>query len=346
MSHFSYRRRNWVDSRLLVVGSQIASLTLDPSFAHNLGCRCPNGSCKAILDIYTSRPFQQYKKNPNARCFNPCNQALKFWESRRTLSSHFWECEFHPHISPKWGCDNKTHWPCSMLTQSQFLERLKCESKQNTTKKEIETRSLTHNTLRGKGACWSSGMGLGRVNKLHSLTQACTKPTQGGQCIVGALLVLGRIAGNMDTQDSSQLELGGSHHLPPYSILFISSRGPHPNGFSLPGLLSGSLEIAQTRTPMTLESHNFANRPWIEVQSKTKLQAFLRTFQRYVTRCLQISKLGRFPTFSGQESNWQFDSQPFLAITCVLDVQMSNASPFQTAMFQEISNDIKNITSH
>jgi len=30
-------------------------------------------------------------------------------------------------------------------------------------------RSLGHNTLRGRGACWSSGMGLGRVDKLiHS----------------------------------------------------------------------------------------------------------------------------------------------------------------------------------
>jgi hypothetical protein len=47
-----------VDSRLLVVGSQTASLTSGPSFAHNLGYRCPNDSCEAILDIYTSRPFQ------------------------------------------------------------------------------------------------------------------------------------------------------------------------------------------------------------------------------------------------------------------------------------------------
>jgi hypothetical protein len=47
-----------VDSRLLVVGSQTANLTPGPSFAHNLGCRCPNDQCEAILDIYTSRPFQ------------------------------------------------------------------------------------------------------------------------------------------------------------------------------------------------------------------------------------------------------------------------------------------------
>jgi len=44
----------------------------------------------------------------------------------------------------------------------------------------VEACSLAHNILKGRGACWSSGMGLGRVDKLHSLTQACTKPTQGG----------------------------------------------------------------------------------------------------------------------------------------------------------------------
>jgi hypothetical protein len=56
--HFSRRRREEVDSRLLVVGSQIGSLTPGLSFAHNLGCRCPNDQCKAIFDIYVSRPFQ------------------------------------------------------------------------------------------------------------------------------------------------------------------------------------------------------------------------------------------------------------------------------------------------
>jgi hypothetical protein len=28
----------------------------------------------------------------------------------------------------------------------------------------------------------------------------------------------------------------GSYHLPPYSILWTSPRGPHPNGFSIPGV--------------------------------------------------------------------------------------------------------------
>ncbi len=97
VSHSPSAHRERVDSRLLVVGSQTASLTPSPSFAHNLGCRCSNGSCEAILDIYISRPFQRYKEHLNARCFDPCNRLLSFWESRRTSSSHFWECEFHTH---------------------------------------------------------------------------------------------------------------------------------------------------------------------------------------------------------------------------------------------------------
>jgi hypothetical protein len=50
--------RERVDSRLLVVESQIVNLTPGPSFAHNLGFKCPNDQCEAISDIYTSRPFQ------------------------------------------------------------------------------------------------------------------------------------------------------------------------------------------------------------------------------------------------------------------------------------------------
>jgi hypothetical protein len=42
--------------------------------------------------------------------------------------------------------------------------------------------------------------------------------------------VLGWTTGNSDSQDSPWPKLGGSHHLPSYSILYTSPRGPHPNG--------------------------------------------------------------------------------------------------------------------
>ncbi len=103
VSHFIYTQRDQVDSRLFVVGSQIASLTPGLSFDHKLCCKCPNGSCEAIFDICTSRHFQWYKEHIMARCFDPYNRALKLRESRRTLSSHFWECESHLHTCLKVG---------------------------------------------------------------------------------------------------------------------------------------------------------------------------------------------------------------------------------------------------
>ncbi len=61
VSHSPRTRRERVDSRLLVVGSQTANLTPSPSFAHNLGWRCSDDQCEAISDIYTSRPFQWHQ---------------------------------------------------------------------------------------------------------------------------------------------------------------------------------------------------------------------------------------------------------------------------------------------
>jgi hypothetical protein len=58
VSHFQIGCREEVDSRLLMVGSQTGSLTPGPSFAHNLGYKCPNDQYEAIFDIYASRPFQ------------------------------------------------------------------------------------------------------------------------------------------------------------------------------------------------------------------------------------------------------------------------------------------------
>ncbi len=100
--HSTCTHRGWVDSWLLVV-SLTPSLTLDPSFCHNLCCRCANGSCKAIFNIYTLIAFQWYEECFKARCFDPYNQALKFQESRRTPKSPFQECECHLHILPKVG---------------------------------------------------------------------------------------------------------------------------------------------------------------------------------------------------------------------------------------------------
>jgi hypothetical protein len=91
MSHSRIGHREEVDSQLLVVGSQTANLTPGPSFAHNLGCRCPNDQCEAILDIYVSRTFQWHQEHPKARCFALFCWALNIRESRRTPNPHFFQ---------------------------------------------------------------------------------------------------------------------------------------------------------------------------------------------------------------------------------------------------------------
>ncbi len=94
---------------------------------------------------------------------------------------------------------------------------------------------------------------------------------------------------------------------------------------------------------MTLRGHNFVCRPLIGMKSATKLQPSSRAFQWYVAHHLNIRKLGRFLTFSGRDSNLIIQLPALLlTITCVSDVQIGHASPFQTFTFQELSNDIRN----
>jgi len=57
MWHTTYTQGNWGDSRVLLVGSQIANLIPSPSFGHNLCLKCSNESCKPILHIYVLRSF-------------------------------------------------------------------------------------------------------------------------------------------------------------------------------------------------------------------------------------------------------------------------------------------------
>jgi hypothetical protein len=101
---------NWVDSRLLVVGSQIANLTPGPSFGHNLCFKCPNGWCEPILDIYVLRAFHWHKKILKPLSFDPYNRPLKIQESTGTPT---------PKVELPWGVSvhsfTPSHTPRSML---------------------------------------------------------------------------------------------------------------------------------------------------------------------------------------------------------------------------------------
>ncbi len=87
MSHTTYMQGNRGDFGLLVVGSQITNLIPDLSFGHNLCLKCPNGSCKPILDIYVPRNFQWYKKFLNLLGFDPYKLLSKNLRVRRDSNS-------------------------------------------------------------------------------------------------------------------------------------------------------------------------------------------------------------------------------------------------------------------
>jgi hypothetical protein len=88
MSYNACTQRNQVDSQLLMVGNQTSSLTPDLSFDNDLCFRCPNGQCEPILHICVSITFQWYNELFKPMGFNPCNRALKIWESIRNSNSY------------------------------------------------------------------------------------------------------------------------------------------------------------------------------------------------------------------------------------------------------------------
>ncbi len=179
-------------------------------------------------------------------------------------------------------------------------------------------RSLTHNTWRGRGVCWSSGMGLGRIDKLIHSHGPAHNPHKVVSA-VGAPLVLGQPRATRTHKTHHGPDLGEATTFPLQYSLRRSVETTSKWLFfpGLPGLPTGSPEIPPCGT---LEPHNFTSRPQIEVRSEAKLQLSSRAFQRYVACRLQLSISGRFLTFSGRESKLadsrefdsrEFDSRPF-----------------------------------
>jgi len=105
VSHSQFGRREQVDSRLLMVGSQTANLTPGPSFAYNLGWRCPNCQSRPF-SISTFQDLSNDTKNAPMRGVLGLSVELWTFESPGGLQvPNFGSVGLHPHTWPKWGCD-------------------------------------------------------------------------------------------------------------------------------------------------------------------------------------------------------------------------------------------------
>ncbi len=126
-----------------------------------------------------------------------------------------------------------------------------------------------------------------------------------------APLVLGQAMGNTGLTQLTTARTRGKP--PPFPIQYylqLSTKATSEWHF-FPGLSRRSPETIPVWTPGTLGIHNVLLKPQIGMRSEAILQFSLRVFQRHVALLLQTSDAGRFQTFSGRESNCQFDSRPF-----------------------------------
>ncbi len=148
----------------------------------------------------------------------------------------------HQNSSISGSSSTKTLRPCD--TPPNSLKDSNVNLKMKTMKKGATICSFVRSTSRVRRVCWSFEMGNKTSGKWvnYSYGYAQTKQ-QVGQCIVGTFLVHGQTMGIHEFTRLTRPEFGGSHHLPPYSILYDQPWGLQPNVIFFKTSKSGILKF-------------------------------------------------------------------------------------------------------
>jgi len=144
------------------------------------------------------------------------------------------------------------------------------------------------------------------------------------------------------TQDSPRPRLGGSHHLPPYSIFCVSPWRPHLNGSFSRDSQVGVPKLSRVGVPGLWTA--IAPRPKLGSgralnQSCSSRRELFNVGSHSLRRCREEVDY-RLLVVGSQTDN--LTPGPSLPITWATVVQMGNARPFWTSTLQELSIDIKN----
>ncbi len=157
-------------------------------------------------------------------------------------------------------------------------------------------------------------MGLRRWTSFTQLLISASNQPQLVSSLSRTPLVLGRALGDFGL---TRLTTARTREKPPPSPIQYSLRysaAPTSEWHFFPGLPRRSPEIVPIWTPGILVVHNSLLKPSIEMRSEASLQLSLRASNGVSHfACTHQGRVGsgRFPIFSGRESNCQFDSQPF-----------------------------------
>jgi hypothetical protein len=100
----------------------------------------------------------------------------------------------------------------------------------------VGTHSLTRSTRSGwgggRGGVLEFRNGTRKNDKPYLLTRTNIQPTTSWLILnLKHVWCSDKPRATLDSQDSSRPGFGGSHHLPPYSIICASPQHLHPNGF-------------------------------------------------------------------------------------------------------------------
>jgi hypothetical protein len=154
----------------------------------------------------------------------------------------------------------------------------------------------------------------------------------------------------MKSQNSPRPEFEGSHHLPLYNILCALPQGQHSNDIFSQDTQVGVPKFWKLGLPPLWKP--------ITLCANLRLKWGLK---KNCSHCWEISngmwhatytpptrkEIGAILDFSWSGVKLAIWLLAFvLAITYFLSIQMGYLSPFETSMFQDLSNDIRNFSIH
>ncbi len=163
---------------------------------------------------------------------------------------------------------------------------------------------------RGRGACQKSRDQTRKRDQKIKLESAPKTNHTGVSSHSGPPWVLGQATSTLTHKTHHNPDSGEAT-----TFLHIVFSTPLRGGYIQMALFPGTPKLESRNcpgwSPGTLGAHISRLPSLIKTRSKPKLQLSSRAFQRHVVLPIRMSATGRFPTFSGRESNCKFDSRAF-----------------------------------
>jgi hypothetical protein len=184
--------------------------------------------------------------------------------------------------------------------------------------RRLEGTLPTFSTRRGRGGVLSL-RDQTRTRTSYSLTCFLHKTNhEWVNSPPGTHLVLGQATGNMTSLDSPLPGLRGSHHLPPYSILCVTPRRLHPNGFLSQDSQSGVPKLSRFGLPGL----------WTVIASCLDLRSGRGLNQCCSSRRDLFNAISQSPSARQDQVDSRLLVVLILPITWAANVQMTHARPF------------------